>query len=91
VLAWERRFAEMVSGWLDDEAANAAPLRTAIEYAAWATLSPAGQHQHRKGLLFKVPQRLDMQHLVPVETIERDGVTMLRLPEHDWRRATASR
>ena len=25
------------------------------------------------------------QHLVPVETIERDGVTMLRLPEHDWR------
>src|SRR5580704_14622427 len=26
-----------------------------------------------------------MQHLVPVETIERDGVTMLRLPEHDWR------
>ena len=24
-------------------------------------------------------------HLVPVETIERDGVTMLRLPEHDWR------
>ena len=26
-----------------------------------------------------------MQHLVPVETIERDGVTMLRLPEHEWR------
>jgi NADPH-dependent glutamate synthase beta subunit-like oxidoreductase/NAD(P)H-flavin reductase len=24
-------------------------------------------------------------HLVPVETIVRDGVTMLRLPEHDWR------
>ena len=22
---------------------------------------------------------------MPVETIERDGVTMLRLPEHDWR------
>ena len=28
-----------------------------------------------------------MDRLVPVETIERDGVTMLRLPEHDWRRA----
>ena len=32
-----------------------------------------------------MPHRVDPQHLVPVETIERDGVTMLRLPEHDWR------
>jgi len=85
VLAWERRYAEAITGWQDDEAVNAARLRTAVEYAAWATLSPAGQARHRKGLLFKVPLRLDMQHLVPVETIERDGVTMLRLPEHEWR------
>ena len=85
ILAWERRFAAAVSSWQEDEPANAAPLRTAIEYAAWATLSPAGQAKHRKGLLFKVPHRLDMNHLVPVETIERDGVTMMRLPEHDWR------
>jgi hypothetical protein len=35
--------------------------------------------------MFRVPQRVDPHHLVPVETIERDGVTMLRLPEHDWR------
>ena len=33
-----------------------------------------------------MPHRLDYNHLVPVETIERDGVTMLRLPEHHWRR-----
>jgi len=26
-----------------------------------------------------------MHHLVPVETIERDGVTMLRRPEEEWR------
>jgi len=85
ILAWEQCFAAAVSSWQEDEPANAAPLRTAIEYAAWATLSPAGQAKHRKGLLFKVPHRLDMNHLVPVETIERDGVTMMRLPEHDWR------
>ncbi len=85
VLTWERRFAELVTGWLQDEAANAAVLRMAVEYAAWATLSTEGQRQHRAGLLFKVPHRLDMNHLVPVETIERDGVTMMRLPEHDWR------
>ena len=27
-----------------------------------------------------------MHHLVPVETVERDGVAMLRLPEDEWRR-----
>jgi NADPH-dependent glutamate synthase beta subunit-like oxidoreductase/NAD(P)H-flavin reductase len=85
ILAWEQRFAAAVSGWLDDETAHPTEINAAIEYAAWATLSPAGQQKHRKGLLFKVPQRLDMNHLVPVETIERDGVTMMRLPEHDWR------
>jgi NADPH-dependent glutamate synthase beta subunit-like oxidoreductase/NAD(P)H-flavin reductase len=85
VLAWELRYAEAVSRWLDDEAAHQEPLHVALEYAAWATLAPQGQAKHRRGLLFKVPRRLDMHHLVPVETIERDGVTMLRLPEHDWR------
>ncbi|HVY17040.1 MAG TPA: FAD-dependent oxidoreductase [Rhodopila sp.] len=57
----------------------------ALRYAAWATLTPAGQAAHKGGTLFKVPHRIDPQHLVPVETIERDGVLMLRLPEHDWR------
>ncbi len=57
----------------------------ALRYAAWATLTAEGQAAHKGGTLFRVPHRLDPQHLVPVETIERDGVTMLRLPEHDWR------
>jgi NADPH-dependent glutamate synthase beta subunit-like oxidoreductase/NAD(P)H-flavin reductase len=78
---WERRYAEHVAAWLDEEAGNAAPLDLALRYAAWATLSPAGRQKHRQGVLFQVPHRLDMQHLVPVETVERDGVTMLRLPE----------
>jgi NADPH-dependent glutamate synthase beta subunit-like oxidoreductase/NAD(P)H-flavin reductase len=86
ITAWERRYAEQVTAWLDDEAGNGAALDTAQRYAAWATLSPEGRKKHRRGVLFKVPHRLDMQHLVPVETIERDGVTMLRLPEDEWRR-----
>ena len=83
--AWERRYAEQVTTWLDDEAGNVAALDVAQRYAAWATLSPEGRKKHRRGVLFKVPHRLDMQHLVPVETIERNGVTMLRLPEDEWR------
>jgi NADPH-dependent glutamate synthase beta subunit-like oxidoreductase/NAD(P)H-flavin reductase len=86
VAAWERHYAEHVARWLDDEAGNAAALNLAQRYGAWATLSPEGQKKHRRGVLFKVPHRLDMHHLVPVETIERDGVTMLRLPEDEWRR-----
>src|SRR6266550_3059687 len=86
IAAWERRYAEHVANWLADEAANTDPLATAQRYAAWATLSEAGRRKHRRGVLFKVPHRLDMQHLVPVETVMRDGVTMLRLPEEEWRR-----
>jgi NADPH-dependent glutamate synthase beta subunit-like oxidoreductase/NAD(P)H-flavin reductase len=84
--AWERRYAEHVANWLADETANDEPLATAQRYAAWATLSEEGRRKHRRGVLFKLPHRLDMQHLVPVETVVRGGVTMLRRPEADWRR-----
>src|SRR5277367_5139707 len=39
IAAWERRYAEEVTAWLDDEAGNAASLDVAQRYAAWATLS----------------------------------------------------
>src|ERR1700737_3511622 len=84
--AWERRYAEHVANWLVDEAANAEPLATAKHAAAWPAWSEGGRRKHRRGVLFKVPHRLDMQHLVPIETVVRDGVTMLRLPEEEWRR-----
>src|SRR5215467_13417427 len=83
---WERRYAEHVAQWLEDETGNAGPLDIAQRYAAWAALAPEGRRKHRRGVLFKVPHRLDPHHLVPVETVERDGVTMLRRPEDEWRR-----
>src|SRR6202047_1007123 len=86
IAKWERRYAQHVADWLEDEAGNAGPLEVAQRYAAWATLSPEGRRKHRRGVLFKVPHRLDMHHLVPVQPVERDGVTMLRLPEDESRR-----
>ncbi|HEY0423921.1 MAG TPA: FAD-dependent oxidoreductase, partial [Rhodopila sp.] len=77
----ERGFAVHVAASESDPEA----LDEALRYAAWATLTASGQAFHHGGTLFRVPHRIDPQHLVPVETIERDGVTMLRLPEHDWR------
>jgi NADPH-dependent glutamate synthase beta subunit-like oxidoreductase/NAD(P)H-flavin reductase len=79
----ELLFATHVAAW--ENTAYAEALDIALRYASWATLTEAGRAAHRGGTLFGVPHRLDYNHLVPVETIERDGVTMLRLPEHDWR------
>ena len=79
----ELGFAERVAEW--ETAGDGEALDVALRYAAWATLTEEGRAAHPGGTLFRVPHRVDPQHLVPVETIERDGVTMLRLPEAHWR------
>ena len=79
----EPGFARHVATWEAEEREPALDL--ARRYAAWATLTEAGRHHHRGGTLFRVPKKLDFTNLVPMETIERDGVMMKRLPEHDWR------
>jgi NADPH-dependent glutamate synthase beta subunit-like oxidoreductase/NAD(P)H-flavin reductase len=78
----EASFARHVDIWQANEPAL---LDAAMRYAAWATLTPAGQAWHGGGTLFHVPHRLDPQHLVPVETVERDGIIMQRLPPERWR------
>ena len=79
----EAAFAAHVAEW--EKAGEAEALDVALRYAAWATLTEAGHAAHPGNTLFHVPHRVDPQHLVAVETIERDGVTMLRLPEAKWR------
>ncbi len=81
----ELGFARAVVAWEKDVSANAAALDLALRYAAWATHSEAGRSKHRAGILFKIPHKVDPMHLVPVETVERDGVRMMRLPKDRWR------
>ncbi len=69
----ELAFAWHVTEWQKDEAANAARLDLAARYAAWATTTLAGKQKHRKGVLFKVPAKLDFMRLVPVHTDQPDG------------------
>ena len=73
----ELAFAQKVMHWSANEATHAAELELATKYAAWATLTPAGRAKHAKGVVFKVPHKVDHNHLVPVETIEIDGVRMV--------------
>jgi NADPH-dependent glutamate synthase beta subunit-like oxidoreductase/NAD(P)H-flavin reductase len=80
----ERSFYAHVSGWLEDEPAHTAGIQTALRYAAWAALAPAGIERHHADVLFKVPHKLDPMHLVPVETIQ-NGIPKMRLPEDRWR------
>jgi len=82
----EESFARHVGRWLEAEAEHASDLDLAARYAAWATLAAAGREKHRAGVLFKLPHKLEMTHLVPVETTTHYGVTMLAFPGDRWRR-----
>ena len=82
----ELSFARHVTAWLDAEAANAEAIDLAVRYAAWALLTEAGHAEHGRGILFKAPHKIDPQHLLPTETIERHGVAMIELPESHLRR-----
>ncbi len=81
----ETSFVEHVSRWLDAEQEHQPQLHLAQQYAAWAALCPAGIEKHRGGVLFKVPHKLEMTQLIPVETLQANGVAALALPEHHWR------
>jgi hypothetical protein len=82
----EESYAAAVTGWLADEAANPDAIEIAKKYAAWAVHTPEGKDKHRRGVLFRVPRKVDPMHLVPVETVAIDGVEMLRLDPHHLRR-----
>ena len=82
----ELAFARHVMAWLDAEATNAEAIDLATRYAAWALLTEAGHARHGRGVLFKAPHKIDPQHLLPTETVERHGVAMIELPEAHLRR-----
>jgi len=47
-------------------------------YGAWASYTKAGYRRHIRGVLFKHPQKTDRQNLVPLETEEIGGITVLK-------------
>ncbi|WP_374379886.1 FAD-dependent oxidoreductase [Dongia sp.] len=75
----ELTFARHVEAWSVDEAAHATEIEQALQYAAWATQSEAGQALHRAGILFKAPRKIDPLHLLHLETETRHGVTSYKL------------
>ncbi len=84
----ELGFAQHVARWQAAEAAHAAELDLALQYAAWATQTPAGKAAHGAGVLFKAPHKLDYQNLVPMVADNAAGYTEFTAePAHVRRRA----
>ncbi|MEI6986153.1 MAG: pyridine nucleotide-disulfide oxidoreductase, partial [Rhodospirillaceae bacterium] len=78
-------FARNVTKWLQDEGANADALALAESYAAWALYTTKGRERHGSGILFQVPHKIDHNNMVPIETVDVGGVTMMRIPHHHQR------
>lgn len=80
---WELAFALAVRDLVGAEFKVETPtpeITAFAEYAAWALHHPEGKKRHRDGPLFKVPHKLDFEHLVPIETETVDGVIRMKLP-----------
>ncbi|MSP81452.1 MAG: pyridine nucleotide-disulfide oxidoreductase [Alphaproteobacteria bacterium] len=82
----EESFARAVMAWLADEPTHVADLALAERFAAWAATTPQGHARFAGGFLFRLPHKIEPDHLVPVEAAVIDGVTVLRLPEDRLRR-----
>ncbi len=72
-------FATKVTEWLENEAENEARLQMALYYAAWALRTQAGQQHSQDGILFKIPAKLDFQHLLSLDTDHSAGYPVHRL------------
>ncbi len=83
----ESSYTEHVTRWLENEDEHKTQLDIAAKYGAWAALSEAGRERYgHHSVLFRVPQKLVMERLVPVEVLTTpNGVHNQILGEHHLR------
>ncbi|MBT3788698.1 MAG: FAD-dependent oxidoreductase [Alphaproteobacteria bacterium] len=77
----ETVYFEKVSAWQEDATTNAAALEIATNYAGWALRTPEGRARHAVGHLFKVPEKLDFERLVPAEVDRTSDYAVHKLPD----------
>jgi len=78
-------YAGQVLEWLTDPEANADSLDVAARYAVWAVHTRAGRQKHAQGVLFKLPDKLDFHHLVPLAVDETGNMHVMHLPQEQLR------
>lgn len=84
--SFELSFSRCVMPWLDAPEKYENELRIATEYAAWAVHTKEGQEEHKGGILFKTPRKLDPNNLVAYETQIINGVTIIKVNHHHRRK-----
>ncbi|MHC5539075.1 FAD-dependent oxidoreductase, partial [Singulisphaera rosea] len=77
----EMSYASHVAHWLEDEDDHRPQIQLAADYAAWAVLSPEGKAKYHAGVVFRLPAKLDMNHLVPIEVTQIHGTDQMTLGE----------
>ncbi len=82
----ELALAQAVTRWQQDEVGNAAALDLALRYAAWAAHTEAGRADHRGGVLFRAPRKLDPMRLVPLQETSVHDVPAWKLAGDHLRR-----
>jgi NADPH-dependent glutamate synthase beta subunit-like oxidoreductase/NAD(P)H-flavin reductase len=60
----EASFAGSVLAWQEEAPLHETALMRAAQYAAWASLTPAGQARHKGGILFNHPAKTDPGNLL---------------------------
>ncbi|MFK7914483.1 MAG: FAD-dependent oxidoreductase [Pseudomonadales bacterium] len=81
----EESFATEVMAWLDAQTPDADAIDLALRFAAWSTLTPAGQGRWANGILFKVPRKITPFELVETVELDRKGVPMVAGPPAHYR------
>jgi NADPH-dependent glutamate synthase beta subunit-like oxidoreductase/NAD(P)H-flavin reductase len=81
----ELSFAEHVAKWLDSEKLYPEQLALATQYSQWAVHAPEGKKKHGHGVLFRLPQKLDMHHLVHTNEVTVNGAPQFTFDPPRWR------
>jgi len=84
----EVNFANHVAPLIDTPEGNEDTLTTFAQYTMWALHTPQGQQKHEHGILFKKAHKLDFENLVPLQTTQKDGVTVLKFTDAQLRTRT---
>lgn len=81
----ELSVALLADHWLTQAEQYSSALQKLIQWCVQAINTPEGQASTQHWTSFRLPEKIDHQHLVPVDRQEQDGQVKLSYPENQWR------
>ncbi|AIL65536.1 Dihydroorotate dehydrogenase B (NAD(+)), electron transfer subunit [Rickettsiales bacterium Ac37b] len=75
----EALYIHHVQVWLKENEEE--KLQIASLYACWAIFSTQGQKLYHNSIIFKIPNKLDFDHLVPIDKYENNNLSYIKTQE----------